>query len=65
MQDDIGQNTNNIPDPVDSIAHDQMGRMIEEYDVKMKRAASNMEFETAAMYRDKIKKLKKLQLIAM
>ena len=65
VQDDIGQNTNNIPDPVDSIAHDQMGRMIEEYDVKMKRAASNMEFETAAMYRDKIKKLKKLQLIAM
>ncbi|HJM83032.1 MAG TPA: excinuclease ABC subunit UvrB [Nitrospinota bacterium] len=65
VQDDIGQNTNNIPDPVDSIAHDQIGRMIEEYDVKMKRAASNMEFETAAMYRDKIKKLKKLQLIAM
>jgi excinuclease ABC subunit B len=53
------------PDPVTAIARDQMDRMMEEYSVKMKQAAAALEFETAAMYRDKIKKLKKLQLIAM
>ena len=51
---------------VDEFAHlatEGIERLIGEYDAKMKAAAAELDFETAAQWRDKIKKLRLLEMI--
>ena len=48
---------------VETMTLDQIGRQIADYEKLMKKAAGELDFETAAQYRDKIRNLKKLQLI--
>lgn len=45
---------------VDTLPPDQMGDMIKELEADMKRAAKNLDFETAALLRDEIARLRKL-----
>jgi excinuclease ABC subunit B len=49
-------------DPLENIAEAELERLIRDCDAKMKRAAKELDFETAAKYRDKIKKFKKLEM---
>ena len=48
---------------VESLALDQIERLIESYSESMKKAANELDYESAADYRDRIKRLKKLQLL--
>jgi excinuclease ABC subunit B len=47
---------------IENIAEAELERLIRDCDAKMKKAAKDMDFETAAKYRDKIKKFKKLEM---
>ncbi|MBI5814727.1 MAG: excinuclease ABC subunit UvrB [Nitrospinae bacterium] len=47
---------------LDYLPEAQIERLIREYDAKMKKAARDLDFETAAMYRDRIRKLKKMEM---
>ena len=47
---------------IENIAEAELERLIREFDAKMKKAAKELDFETAAKYRDKIKKFKKLEM---
>ena len=47
----------------DYITAEDRRRMIQELEQKMKEAASRMDFELAARYRDKIKRLKQIEVI--
>lgn len=48
---------------VESMSMDNIARLIREYEVCMKKAARDLDFETAAVYRDKIRKLRKLEMV--
>ena len=47
---------------IENIADAELERLIRDCDAKMKKAAKELDFETAAKYRDKIKKFKKLEM---
>jgi excinuclease ABC subunit B len=47
---------------IENIAEAELERLIRDCDAKMKKAAKELDFETAAKYRDKIKKFKKLEM---
>ncbi len=53
------ENTKNIDLPK-NLTREQIEKLIEEYTRKMKEAADNLEFFTAAEYRDRIESMKKL-----
>jgi excinuclease ABC subunit B len=47
---------------IENIAEAELERLIRDCDAKMKKAAKELDFETAAKYRDKIKKFKKMEM---
>ncbi|MBI4666175.1 MAG: excinuclease ABC subunit UvrB [Nitrospinae bacterium] len=49
-------------EPLEYMPDEELERLIRDYDTRMKKAAKELDFETAAMYRDKIRKLKKLEM---
>ena len=50
-------------EPLENIAEAELERLIRDCDAKMKKAAKELDFETAAKYRDRIKKFKKLEMV--
>ncbi len=62
-EDEAASKTKKSRSIVESMTMDQIERQIADYEKRMKKAASELDFESAAEYRDKIRNLKKLQLI--
>ncbi|MDH5511276.1 MAG: excinuclease ABC subunit UvrB [Nitrospinota bacterium] len=50
-------------DEFSSLAADRIDQLIGEYETRMKKAAGDLDFESAADWRDKIKKLRRLKMI--
>ncbi|MBF0635437.1 MAG: UvrB/UvrC motif-containing protein, partial [Nitrospinae bacterium] len=50
-------------EPLENIAEAELERLIRDCEAKMKKAAKELDFETAAKYRDRIKKFKKLEMV--
>ena len=59
----LGKEGKEEKDEFTSLAGDRVDQLIGEYETRMKQAAGDLDFESAADWRDKIKKLRRLKMI--